>query len=86
MARTKPPAEPVVTYGALIRAARVRSGQTQADLAERADIDLSLLIRIEKGQHDNFGIKVLERIARALGMEPIELMPSTHGSVARRAS
>jgi transcriptional regulator with XRE-family HTH domain len=52
---------------------RVRRGLTQSALAERADIELRFLQRVEQAQV-NFGVVALVSLAEALGVSAAELL------------
>lgn len=56
-----------------MRRARQAAGLTQEQLALEAKIDLTYAGGIERGQR-NPSVKVLARIAEALGVEPAELI------------
>jgi transcriptional regulator with XRE-family HTH domain len=56
--------------GSAVRAARLRSGVSQAELARRARTSQPSIARLEKGQVSPTVIS-LDRIARALGTELI---------------
>lgn len=70
---------------------RLAAGLTQAELAEKAQISLPTLQRIEQTQNDNPGIRYLGNIAIALGcqIEDLieddwrELKPNTYGEKAK---
>jgi len=59
--------------GANVRRARQAGGLTQEQLALDAQIDLTYAGGIERGRR-NPSIKVLARIADALGVEPSDLL------------
>lgn len=58
--------------GKHIAQVRRDAGFSQSQLANDAEIDLSTLSRLERGQL-NFTIETIIKIARALEMEPKEL-------------
>ena len=60
------PLQPHVLIGRNIHRLRMRAGMTQEHLAERADVDLRSLQRIEAGVW-NMTIDYLDRFRRALG-------------------
>ncbi len=60
--------------GLNIRKIREQNGLTQEKLAELARVDYSYLNLIENGRR-NPSIKVVTKIARALGMSPKDLLP-----------
>jgi transcriptional regulator with XRE-family HTH domain len=59
--------------GTNVRRARQAAGLTQEQLALEARIDLTYAGGIERGRR-NPSVKVLARIAEALGVEPAELI------------
>lgn len=58
-----------------VAAAILRSGRSQTSVAAAAGIPLTTFNRKLNG-HTEFGIGELIRIARALGINPSELMPA----------
>ena len=56
-----------------VRKLRVERGWSQEQLALSAEIDVSYLGRVERGDN-NVAVLRLERIAKALGMTMAELM------------
>ena len=62
---------------------RRQNGLTQAQLAERAGLDLRFVQRVERADH-NFGVESLAALATALGVQPAELLePRTLPSAQR---
>ena len=61
-------ARTAIMVGSAVRAARLRSGVSQAELARRAGTSQPSIARLEKGQVSPTVIS-LDRIARALGSE-----------------
>jgi transcriptional regulator with XRE-family HTH domain len=55
-----------------LREERVRAALTQQELAERSGVARSTIARIETG--DQASIPTVRRLARALGLEPADLM------------
>jgi transcriptional regulator with XRE-family HTH domain len=66
----------LTSIAANVRRQRLERGLSQAQLAERADLELRQLQRIEQAV-TNFGVVTLVRLADALGVRP--------GSLLRRA-
>lgn len=64
--------------GAAIRRFRERDGLTQEQLATKAGISYQYLCGIETGK-ENFTIRILEQIARALGLTPATLVAVAYG-------
>jgi transcriptional regulator with XRE-family HTH domain len=58
--------------GERIRQLRKAAGLTQAELAERADMDYKYLGGVERGER-NITIDNVERIAKGFGIEPYQL-------------
>ena len=61
--------------GQRIRELRKKRRMNQTELAEKADVALMTISRIERGEHDPH-IKTLARIAKGLGVPLFELMRS----------
>lgn len=75
--------EVLSALGANVQAHRVRAGLTQQQLAERADVDLRFLQRIERGS----GVPSLPTIvalADAVGAEVADLFRPAEPTPARR--
>lgn len=66
--------------GAMLRAARERSGLSQQDVADRAGISRSMMSALERGR-TGASIAVVSRIADALGVAMAEMAPVTEGSL-----
>lgn len=62
------------TLGDVVRKLRVRKGLTQPELAEKADVDKSVIVRLEKGR--NTERLTVEKVAKALGVPVLELYAS----------
>lgn len=56
-----------------IREQRRRARMAQMVLAERAGLSLDHVGLVERGERD-LSIRALERVARALGVDPVELL------------
>ena len=75
--------------GANLHRARVRAGLTQEQLAEKAELDLRFLQRVERGQ-TNLSVSVLVALADALAIKPgrllarAEMPPAQRGRPPRR--
>ncbi len=63
----------IAEFGARVRAARYAAGLTIEDLAAKAGIDYQQVSRVELGRV-NTTISTAIAIARALGMQPGELL------------
>lgn len=59
--------------GAAIAGARSKAGLTQAELAQRAGLDETVLIALEQGQYKPAPDE-LSRVARALGVDELDLL------------
>lgn len=57
----------VIRFGRGVRALRRRRGWRQVDLARAGGVSQSLIARIERGGADRVTVRLLERIANALG-------------------
>jgi len=51
------------------------AGLTQEQLARKSGVDVTLISRLENGQRTNASYPSIVRLARALNLEPEELMP-----------
>lgn len=60
-------------FGDRLRQLRVECGMSQVDLADAADLARPTVSKIERGLQD-VTVVVLRRLARALGVEPAELL------------
>lgn len=65
--------DPLPEFGANLRAVREKAGLSQEALAQRAGMDPAEIRRLETARRDP-GIRVLTRLARALGSTPSELL------------
>jgi transcriptional regulator with XRE-family HTH domain len=65
-----------IAVGGRIRSVRKGAKLTLEALAERADIDPTYLGGVERGQH-NPTVSTVQRLARALGIEPGALLDET---------
>jgi transcriptional regulator with XRE-family HTH domain len=65
----------LTALGAAIREHRLQAGLTQAELAQRAGIGRPHLNHIEGGRK-NPTVVVLVHLARGLGVNPADLLPS----------
>jgi transcriptional regulator with XRE-family HTH domain len=63
-------------FGAAIRAARLRRGWSQADLAGAIRVSRGTVSRIERGRLDELSFGTLRRVARALDVS-LELLPKS---------
>ena len=57
-----------------VKRLREKAGLSQKKLARLADVSNNTLINIETGKQDNPTIETLKKIAKALGVEPKDLM------------
>ena len=70
-----PPLEKTVRPGRLLRAARIRFGKTQKELAERTGINQADISKLENGTR-NPSVNLLKRLADGMGMAvKIEFVP-----------
>ena len=54
---------------------RIKSGLKQAELAESAGIGTTILARYEQGKVLDITPWILQKIAKSLNIEPVELLP-----------
>ena len=66
-----------------VRALRLKRGFSQQDLAEKAGLHTRYISRLETTDQ-NVTLDILEGIAKALGVNPSELLGSAHVDVASR--
>jgi transcriptional regulator with XRE-family HTH domain len=69
-------AEIVGLFASRLRELRHSRGLTQAELARQAHVTVSYIWRLETGGAAP-GIDLVDRLARALGSSPTELLPTT---------
>jgi transcriptional regulator with XRE-family HTH domain len=62
-------------FGARVRQERKRAGMSQEALAHVAGLDRTYVGSVERGER-NISIDNIARLARALGLDPAELMRS----------
>jgi len=62
-----------------LRACRLAKGLSQEELAHRADIDRTYISALERGKFAA-SIDVVDRLARALGVEPAALLQAVEPS------
>jgi transcriptional regulator with XRE-family HTH domain len=62
-----------------LRACRLAQGLSQEELAHRADIDRTYISALERGKFAA-SIDVVDRLARALGVEPSALLQAVEPS------
>ena len=60
------------------------AGLTQKELADKADVDVTIVSRLENGQRQTASYPAMVRLARALNLEPEELAPVPHRKTPRR--
>jgi transcriptional regulator with XRE-family HTH domain len=66
-------------FGAAIRAARVRRGWRQVDLAKAAGVSTGTISRLERGQVDRTPMGILRSVAAALDIR-VELLPRSRAA------
>lgn len=66
-------------FGAGIRAARIRRGWRQADLASAARMSAGAVSRIERGRLDGMPLSTIRAVAKALEVR-VELLPRSRGA------
>lgn len=70
-------------FGAMIRAARIRRGWRQVDLASRAGVSDSTVSRIERGHLEGMQVTAIRAVAAALEIR-VELLPRSRAADADR--
>ncbi len=73
--RAKKRAEVVRLFADRLRELRLSRGMTQAELARRAEVSVTHLSELENAEIAP-GIDLVDRLARALGAAPADLLPS----------
>jgi transcriptional regulator with XRE-family HTH domain len=66
-------------FGGAIRAARVRRGWRQADLARQAGVGATTVARIERGRLDGVPVGTLRKVAQVLEIR-VELLPRSRAA------
>jgi transcriptional regulator with XRE-family HTH domain len=66
-----------IRIGAALQRHRLQRGLTQDELAEFTDLSLKYVGEIERGEA-NFTIDKLERLAAAVGWDPLEVLEGVH--------
>lgn len=68
--------DPIVArFGRRLREVQVSRGLTQAQLAEKAEVTVSYITRLESGSYAA-GIDLVQRLAAALGVTAADLLPA----------
>ena len=62
-----------VRLGRNLRHARLTAGLTQETLADRCDLHRTYIGAVERGER-NVTLRTIERVAKALGVDPLELL------------
>jgi transcriptional regulator with XRE-family HTH domain len=75
------PGSRLARFGALLRARRVAASLTQADLAERAQLDVSYISQLERGLRDP-SLSSMESLAGALGLSMSQFFDEAMGDEA----
>lgn len=74
--RTQIDHDPIVArFGARLRELRTSRGLTQAQLAERAEVTISYITRLESGGYAP-GIDLVQKLATALGTTAADILPA----------
>lgn len=64
--------------GAVMRAARLRRGWSQTELAERAAVDRPWLVKLETGRLDNPTLRRVLQVVESLGLQ-LSVQEGTQG-------
>lgn len=78
MPDNEPQADPRRTFGERLRELRRQRGVSQEELADLAGIDRTYVSGCERGRR-NIGLLNIHRLARALAVEPSELLKPPAG-------
>jgi transcriptional regulator with XRE-family HTH domain len=65
--------ESMLSRGELIRLLRRRKGWTQRELAQRAGVTQTTIVRLERGDTEPV-ISTIRKVAEALGVPPAEIL------------
>lgn len=68
-----------------LREARDRAKMSQARLAELAGLRVATISDIERGRKGNVTLDVLDRLAKALGVKPAELLAGDQPTKRRKS-
>ena len=71
-------------FGAALSECRTERGLSREELARRSDVPVAMLESVERGRPDGLGLHEICRIAKALGLEPCDLMRRYEAAVAAR--
>ena len=63
-----------------LREARRRAALTQGELADKAGVGITTIVRIETGEITEPRVSTLRKLARALGVEPRDLLQDWEGT------
>lgn len=76
-----PALRPLIPFAACLRAERARAGLTQAELGDRAGLTAHSIGNYERGISTP-NLDTLVRLAAALGVDPVVLVPSLESCAA----
>jgi transcriptional regulator with XRE-family HTH domain len=62
-----------------LREARRRAALTQGELADKAGVGITTIVRIETGEITEPRVSTLRKLAQALGVEPRDLLQDWEG-------
>ncbi len=65
----------MIDLGQRLRRLREERGLTQERLAQRASVATDMISRLENGRYTSPGLRTLLRVARGLGVSPVQLLP-----------
>ena len=66
----------ITKCGDRIRLFRIKQGLSQKELAERSGLAVSVLARYEQGKILDLNPWILQKVARALKIDPVKLLPA----------
>lgn len=59
--------------GMNLKIERIKRKWNQSELAERSNVGLNTIVKIEKGNVDNVSVSILKKLSKALGVPVAEL-------------
>ena len=65
---------PPKRLGKLLKTLREAKGLTQVDLAARAKVERTYIVKLESGDKKNPSLAILQKLAKALGVPVTELL------------
>lgn len=75
--------EEIKQFGLVVKKLREERGHTQQDLADRCEVDIRTIQRIEKGEY-GIGLHIVIGLAVAFELKPWELMKDIKVTIRKR--